>query len=271
MKLRCLLALLLLACEPSVPRVDAGPFAGEDAGPSDMDAGDRDAGNGGFPDAGDGPDLRCAGQPAGPGTAASVRISGVTARVTGGPESNALVQLFDASDFTLSTPLDMETTVADGMYALDLDLPMMEARAVAIRVDPGGPGARRSYVFMPRGVNASIGGFDIPLYDDPAWNGLYMDAGVAASALRGTILVRVRDCAGDLLPGATVMLDRLQPDSSVIYAGGGTSTDGSGEAFVLNSPTGDVTLTVLANGGATELGQGTFNVRADRLTMALWR
>lgn len=263
----------LFACAPTVPGRDAGSAV--DAGSTEEDAGRvrlPDAGD--TPDAGQGYDLSCAGMSPGPAAADHIAVFGV-ATVGRAPTPNVLVQLFDASDATLSTPLDMGTTLADGRFAFDLDLVARAPRAVVLRGDPPSAAIRRAYVFVPRGLNADTE-LPLPLYDDPAWNGAYLAASATANPTRGTVLVQVSDCAGVPLPGATIALDRTQPDTVLTYLEGDTpsaraSTDPGGQALVLNAPTGDVTITLRAQGDAVQLGDATINVRADRLTVLLWQ
>ena len=64
--------------------------------------------------------------------------------------------------------------------------------------------------------------------------------GAPAPVGYATALVSLRDCAGNGLGGATITVSQA---GSVIYQGGGTSTNGTGVAYALNIQPGAVTVT----------------------------
>jgi hypothetical protein len=63
--------------------------------------------------------------------------------------------------------------------------------------------------------------------------------GKPRDAAAGTVLLSLRDCAGNGVAGQTVAFDTMV---EITYQGGGTSTDGTGVAYALNVPQGRSTI-----------------------------
>ena len=107
------------------------------------------------------------------------------------------------------------------------------------------------------------------------WRSIYAAAGKVADPSRGEILVTTTDCHWGAAPGITVHVDRADSQSLLYYpvrgdfSASSQSTDGSGQAIVLEVPAGLVTVSASSMGLGQVIGQRTILVRPGSLSF-LW-
>lgn len=252
------LALLLAACSSPAPSVlDA---------PAHLDAPHRDAALDAFvPDAYDGPDLSCLGQPAPADAPDTLPLDGkvfVVDHYQVTPFAGATLTVHRRSDDAVVATSTV--TAADGTYALsattngsalDAYLTVAAAGEVPVRIDPGDP--------------LTTGFFGLALVapaDEIArW---YSDAGATYSATAPALITIAVDCNHASIAGGTMT---VAPQAPLVYYNGNrwdpTATT-SDKGFALLAPP-HATETVTAAWHGTSSPTHTLAAPPSTLTLAV--
>lgn len=132
-----------------------------------------------------------------------------------------------------ATPGGVSPTDANGAFAIDVDtnnaLLFLTLTASGVAAYP------QHSIHYQRAFTAGMDASS-KLLPATAIESLYGAPPPAGSA---TALVSLRDCNGDGIADATIA---VQEAGSVVYQGGGTATNGTGVAYVLDIPAGPVTV-----------------------------
>jgi hypothetical protein len=225
------------------------------------------------PPADAGPDVSCAGDPAPTTAPATVNIDGRVTNFLQSPIAGATVtSLLRADDSPICVaPGCTATSAADGAYALILDNPSQLPIDGYLRFES--TGNVPSNLFGPGPTS-----MDLPMANAFQANPSGIDTIAALSQVTvqpgdGLLFIRVGDCDGLAVAGATVSVSTADVDTRIIYAGDSapdpalTTTGASGVAFVFNVPPG--TATIGGDLGGTALDAHPVTIFADELALTL--
>lgn len=134
-----------------------------------------------------------------------------------------------------ATPGGVATTDRDGIFAIDVSTGQ---QALHLKLVVTGVLFYPTHeIYYQRPFGTSPADVSNKLLSTSLLNQLY--AGTQRDAANGTILVSLRGCDDNGVADATV---EVEPQSPILYQGGGMKTNGTGVAYALNVPQGAATI-----------------------------